>query len=259
MIRKLLAVALCALALPSFALAQSGGNPNNAVGVWGQDSVSGLPCIVAPAGGSATCVLPTTSGGGGGGGAVTIVDGGSVTLGAKADSACASDTATCTAQALAKRQAQTLSTIATNTTGAATAANQATGNTNTAAIATSTATTATNTTTCKDTANVYCAPKAGTADRVVTKTNLTLNTSTTICPTASTPVTTEIYFTTAGVGISLAGGTLTQATVGTTATTTPDLAFNTAGTLYTMPVAPTNAITAYGAAGIVVCIQTLRQ
>lgn len=109
------------------------------------------------------------------------------------------------------------------------------------------------------TTGVLDSPRAGTANRVVTKTNLTANTSTTVCPTATAPIATEIYFTTAGVGISLAGGTLTQATVGTTASTTPDLAFGTAATLYTLPVAATNAITAYGAAGIVVCIQTLRQ
>jgi len=94
---------------------------------------------------------------------------------------------------------------------------------------------------------------------VITKTNISANTSTTVCPTATAPVTTEIYFSTAGVGISLTGGTLTQAAVGTTAGTTPDLAFNTAGLLYTLPVPNTNAITAYGAAGIVVCIQKLRQ
>lgn len=45
-----------------------GGTVSNVVAVWGQDTGTGLPCIVAPIGGSATCVLPTTSGGGGGGG-----------------------------------------------------------------------------------------------------------------------------------------------------------------------------------------------
>lgn len=41
--------------------------------------------------------------GSGGGGAVTIADGADVTQGAMADAACATDTGTCTAQALAKR------------------------------------------------------------------------------------------------------------------------------------------------------------
>lgn len=106
---------------------------------------------------------------------------------------------------------------------------------------------------------VLDSPRVGTSNMVITKTNMSANSSTTICPTATAPVTTEIYFTTAGVGISLSGGTLTQAGVGTTAGTTPDLTFNTAGTLYTLPVPNTNAITAYGAAGIIVCIQKLRQ
>lgn len=109
------------------------------------------------------------------------------------------------------------------------------------------------------TTGVLDSPRAGTANRVVTKTSLTLNTSTTVCPTATAPISTELFFTTAGVGISLAGGTLTTATIGTTASTTPDLSFATANTLYTLPVAPTNIITAYGAAGIVVCIQNIRQ
>ena len=109
------------------------------------------------------------------------------------------------------------------------------------------------------TAGVLDSPRAGTADRVVTKTSISADTNTTICPTATNPISTEIFFSTAGVGISLAGGTLTQAALGTTASTHPDLVFSTAGTLYTFPVAPTNAITAYGAAGIIVCIQNVRQ
>ena len=44
--------------IPSMAFAQ-GGSPSNAVAIWGQDSVSGKPCIIAPApAGSATCILP---------------------------------------------------------------------------------------------------------------------------------------------------------------------------------------------------------
>jgi hypothetical protein len=109
------------------------------------------------------------------------------------------------------------------------------------------------------TAGVLDSPRTGTANRVVTKTTLSANTSTSICPASTANVSTEIYFTTAGVGISLSGGTLTTATVGATAGTQPDLAFGTAGTLYTAPVGITNAITAYGAAGVVVCIQNNRQ
>lgn len=106
---------------------------------------------------------------------------------------------------------------------------------------------------------VLDSPRAGTADKTITKTSLALNTSTSICPVDTKIVSEEIFFTTAGVGISLTGGTLTQATVGTTAGTTPDLAFGTANTLYTVPVPDSNAITAYGAAGTVVCIQKNRQ
>jgi len=105
---------------------------------------------------------------------------------------------------------------------------------------------------------VLDSPRVGTANQVITKTALAANTSTSICPAATAPVSTEIYFSTAGVGISLSGATLTQASVGTAAGT-PDLAFNTAGLLYTLPVPNTNAITAYGAAGVVVCIQKTRQ
>lgn len=66
MIRKFL---LASLALaPAAAFAQAGGNFNNAVGIWGQDSVTGAPCIVAPSsatgvsppGGSTTCGVPFT-------------------------------------------------------------------------------------------------------------------------------------------------------------------------------------------------------
>lgn len=110
-----------------------------------------------------------------------------------------------------------------------------------------------------DTAGAEIVPQAGTANRTLTATNLALNTNTTICPTATNPVVTEIYFSTSGVGIGLNGQTLTTATPGTSTTASPDLAINVAGTLYTAPVGISNAITAYGAAGIVRCIQTLRQ
>lgn len=48
-------------------LSGPGGNPANAVGVWGVNS-SGQPCVIAPVGasGAITCWLPPSSGGGGG-------------------------------------------------------------------------------------------------------------------------------------------------------------------------------------------------
>lgn len=86
-------------------------------------------------------------------------------------------------------------------------------------------------------------------------------TSITICPAATNPVVTEIFFTTASVGIGLGGQALTTATPGGAGTesTTPDIFVNTANTLYTFPVGPSNAITGFGASGVVRCIQTLRQ
>ncbi len=101
---------------------------------------------------------------------------------------------------------------------------------------------------------------AGPANRVITKTNLAANTNTAICPaTTVEPVKTEIFFTVSGVGISFNGGTLTTATVGTAANTAPDFATSAANAYYLFPITPSNAITAYGAAGMVVCVQTLRQ
>lgn len=101
-------------------------------------------------------------------------------------------------------------------------------------------------------------PQAGTANRTLTGTNLGLNTIATICPAATNPVSTEIYFTTAGVGIGLNGQTLTTATPSATTTSSPDIV-STAGMYYLAPVGVSNAITAYGPAGVVRCIQTLRQ
>lgn len=111
-----------------------------------------------------------------------------------------------------------------------------------------------------DGAGVLRAPIAGTGNRVITKTSVSATTSTTICPTATAPVVTEIWFQTGSLGISLNGGTLTQATWGATLNTNPDIVINTPGTLYTLPVAPTNIVTAYtGTAQGVTCIQTIRQ
>lgn len=102
-------------------------------------------------------------------------------------------------------------------------------------------------------------PVASTANRVVTKTSVAANTSTPVCPAATAPASTEIEVQTGAIGLGLNGQTLTSATYGTT-TASPDIVFATAGTIYTMPVAATNAITAYTAtAQIVICIQTLRQ
>lgn len=101
---------------------------------------------------------------------------------------------------------------------------------------------------------------AGPTNRVITKTNLVANTSTAICPApASEVIRTEVFFTVSGVGVGFNGGTLTQATVGTTANTTPDWATSAAGAYYMFPVPPANAVTAYGAAGMITCVQTLRQ
>lgn len=101
---------------------------------------------------------------------------------------------------------------------------------------------------------------AGPSNRVITKTSLAANTSTPICPVPTVePIKTEIFFTVSGVGISFNGGTLTTATVGATANTTPDWATTAAGAYYLFPIVPANAITAYGAAGMIVCVQTLRQ
>lgn len=99
---------------------------------------------------------------------------------------------------------------------------------------------------------------AGTANRVITKTSLAANTSTSVCPTATAPLTTEIQVQTGTVGLGINGQALSSAAYGV-ATTNPDLVIGAAGTLYVFPVAPTNAVTAYTAtAQVVVCIQTLR-
>ncbi len=134
---------------------------------------------------------------------------------------------------------------------------------------------------CVTTLGVWCSPIAGTAQRITSKTSLGANagawTTVTItaanpsgvttsgtgvpnvCPTATTPVTTEILATSGSVGLGLNGQTLTTATIGTAATT-PDMPLASANTYYLLPVAATNAITAYsGTAQIIVCVQTIRQ
>ncbi|MBN9318538.1 MAG: hypothetical protein BGN86_14470 [Caulobacterales bacterium 68-7] len=107
-------------------------------------------------------------------------------------------------------------------------------------------------------------PQAAIVNRIITKTNLSANTSTAICPTSASSlpgagsqiVTTELFFTTTGVGVGLQGQTLSSATVGGAGSA--DIPITAANTLYTLPVAATNAITAYGAAGYVTCIQTFQ-
>lgn len=100
---------------------------------------------------------------------------------------------------------------------------------------------------------------AGVSQRVVTKTNVSANTSTEVCP--ATPsgklIAQEMFAQASGIGVSFNGATLTTATVGT-ATTSPDFAFSAANGYYAWIVPPTNAITVYGAAQIVVCVQSLR-
>lgn len=113
-------------------------------------------------------------------------------------------------------------------------------------------------------ASMFAAPAvaqvAGPSNRVITKTSLASNTNTVICPAPTAEVLkTEIFFAVSGVGISFNGGTLTTAAVGTTSNTVPDWATSAANASYTFPIPPSNAITAYGAAGMVVCVQTLRQ
>ena len=102
------------------------------------------------------------------------------------------------------------------------------------------------------------AQAAGLTNRVITKVSLASNTNTVICPANAEAIRTEIFFSVTGVGISFNGVTLTAATVAT-GLTTPDFATSAANQSYTFPVPPSNAITAYGAAGMVVCVQTLRQ
>lgn len=58
---RYITLCLALLLAPAVVFAQAGGNPTNAVGLWGQDAATGLPCIVAPAGGSTTCGVPQAS------------------------------------------------------------------------------------------------------------------------------------------------------------------------------------------------------
>lgn len=110
-----------------------------------------------------------------------------------------------------------------------------------------------------DGSGVLAAPKAGTANRVITNTSVSATTSTQICPTATAPVSTEIQTSVGNVGLGLNGQSLTAATLGTT-TADADIVIPVAFTVYQPPVAPTNVITAYSASPFVaVCIQTIRQ
>lgn len=101
--------------------------------------------------------------------------------------------------------------------------------------------------------------RAGTANRVITKTSVSADTSTQICPTATNPVATEIQTSIGGVGLGLSGQSLTASALGTT-TADPDLVIPFAYSVYTLPIAATNAITARApAAFVATCIQTIRQ
>lgn len=57
--RPLLVLAALALLCGSQAHAQ--GSPANAGALWGQDTGTGLPCVIAPFGGSTTCKLPSNA------------------------------------------------------------------------------------------------------------------------------------------------------------------------------------------------------
>lgn len=122
---------------------------------------------------------------------------------------------------------------------------------------------------------IQCATKAGqptldangapvipeSAAPVVTKTTLVANTSTAICPTATHPVTTEIYLNTApaNLGLGLKGQSLSTDVWGT-GSTTADLVLTAAGQYYSSPVAYSTAITARSTGTPnVTCVQTLRQ
>jgi hypothetical protein len=92
--------------------------------------------------------------------------------------------------------------------------------------------------------------------RLVTKTNLAANTSTNVCP-ATSALRTEIQAQTGSVGLGLRNQTLTSATYGATASD-PDLVVGTAGAVYTDGWGLINGVSAYGAAQIIICIQTIR-
>lgn len=100
-----------------------------------------------------------------------------------------------------------------------------------------------------------------TAAPTVTKTALAANTSTAICPTATHPVSTEIYVNaeTASIGLGLKGQSLSTDAWGT-GSTAADLVLGTVGQVYTAPVAYNSAITARSTAvANLTCVQTLRQ
>lgn len=106
--RTLIALAVVTVAA-SFAVAQNNW-PTPAANNRAQGVV--IMCLngsnqAIPATSSGDCI----GGGGGGGGAATIADGADVTQGAKADSACGTDTGTCTGVALLKRLLQGITSL----------------------------------------------------------------------------------------------------------------------------------------------------
>lgn len=101
-------------------------------------------------------------------------------------------------------------------------------------------------------------PRSSVASRVVTRTAVTANTSTTVCPAAATIVAETVFIPSSGTGVGWSGQALTSAAPGT-ATTTPEFATVAANFTWTPVVAPTNAITAYGPAQTIVCVQDVKQ
>ena len=103
-------------------------------------------------------------------------------------------------------------------------------------------------------------PNAGVSGRTITKTALNASQNASVCPAPTVPLqSTEIQISVAAVGLGFNGQTLNSASYGT-ATGNPDYIAPAAGTLYTFPVPPTNAVSAYSAnAAVVICIQTARQ
>jgi hypothetical protein len=98
MFKRLLFLALLLVASPVYAQ-QTKMLATAVATCGGQSLTAGLLYAVTQ---DLTGTLCTGTGGGGGGTAVTIADGASVTLGAKADAVCSSSTGTCTLNALVK-------------------------------------------------------------------------------------------------------------------------------------------------------------
>jgi len=144
--------------------------------------------------------------------------------------------------------------------GDATAANQVTGNASLATIATQTDLK-------KTTSKVLASPQvgvcatAGTNGCKETRVQLSDNTAAVICPATANVYAVVLYNTVADLGISLSGSTgLTSRVVNSTSlTTSPSYNISTAGVWQPLPVGFTGAISAYGAAQWVTCLQFIEQ